>query len=329
MQLKVKKEKNVFCLFFIILLLTVCLFSAFAGNLKQKSQVPGYYRINVGQFQITALLDGNMPMARELFIGISPLEMEELLSRMFITGEIPTFVNAYLINTGVKLVLVDTGSGASYGPAMGHVVENLKAAGYKPKQIDAILITHAHPDHIGGLLDANDKPVFPCAKVYISKPEADFWLSSENQANAPEALQPLFIMAQKIAAVYSARGKWKTFNDGDTPIPGIQNIRAILTTGHTPGMAAFEITSNGEKLLIWGDIIHAGVVQFPKPMAAIVYDTDIGQAIACRFAQLEAVAADKTLVAGMHLNFPGIGHIRKDGYQTFAWVPVDFTTLPD
>ncbi|HMA65305.1 MAG: MBL fold metallo-hydrolase [Fibrobacterota bacterium] len=302
-------------------------FGACAENLKPKAQVPGYYRVSLGQFQITALHDGNASLEGELFLGISEAEKEELLSRMFITGGITSSVNAYLINTGSKLVLVDAGGGNVYGSSMGHLAKNLREAGYRPHQIDAIVITHAHPDHIGGLLDTNDKPVFPRAKVYISVPESAFWLSEENEANAPETMKSLFALVQKIAAIYSTTDKWKTFYDGDTPIPCIPGIRAILTPGHSAGMAAFEVTSDNQKLLIWGDIVHASAIQMPKPFVSFAYDLDYGAAIATRLSQFEIVAAEKTFVAGSHLAFPGLGHVRKDGQQTYSWVPVDFSEI--
>lgn len=302
-------------------------FGGCAENLRPKAQVPGYYRVSLGKFQITAIHDGNSLLERELFFGISETEKEELLSRMFIDGQIPSSVNAYLINTGKKLVLVDAGAGNAYGSSLGHLTKNLREAGYKPHQIDAILLTHAHPDHIGGLLDANDRAVFPRATVYISVPEADYVLSEEIEANAPEATKPMFALAQKTAAVYSARDKWKTFYDGDSPIPCISGIRAILTPGHSAGMAAFEVTSDNQKLLIWGDIVHASAIQMPKPFVSFAYDLDYGAAITSRTNQLEIAATEKTFVAGSHLSFPGFGHVRKDSQQTFSWVPVDFSEI--
>lgn len=324
LQFRIQK-KFLLGIFSLCVLLFSNTFGACPESLTQKAQVPGYYRVSVGQFQITALHDGNASLTKELFFGISETEKEELLSRMFIDGEIQASVNAYLINTGSKLVLVDAGGGNFYGSSMGYVAKNLREAGYKPCQIDAIVITHAHPDHIGGLLDTKEKAVFPRATVYMSVPEADFWLSEQNEANAPEMMKSLFATVQKTASVYSATGKWKTFYDGDAPIPGIAGIRAILTPGHSAGMAAFEITSGNQKLLIWGDIVHASAIQMPKPFVTFAYDLDYGAATASRLNQFEIVAAEKMFVAGSHLAFPGLGHVRKDDQQTFSWVPVEFS----
>lgn len=320
-KLKIQK-RNLYSIFFILFLMVGIMFSASAIDLRPKDQVPGYYRVNLGQFQITALLDGTMALDRALFFGISEEEKEELLSRMFITGEIPSGVNAYLINTGSKLILVDTGAGAAFGDLMGHLPKTLRAAGYKPHQIDAILITHAHPDHVGGLLDANDKLVYPKATVYISQPEADFWLSSEIMANAPDTLKPSFLFMQKAAEILSSKNKWKTFNDGDTVFPGIQGI---LTPGHTVGMAAFKVTSEDQTLLIWGDIVHLTALQMSNPLVGFAFDFSPGDAIFTRLNQLENVSEDKTFVAGSHLPFPGLGHVRRDDFQSYTWVPVYFS----
>ncbi|MFH0726097.1 MAG: MBL fold metallo-hydrolase [Pseudomonadota bacterium] len=293
---------------------------------KVQTQVPGYYRMQLGQFEITALYDGVIELDANLLKNAKPADLNRLLSRMFVGNpKMQTAVNAYLINTGENLVLVDTGTAKLFGPTLGFVPENLRAAGYDPAQVDTVLITHLHGDHMGGLNDAAGQPVFPKARVFVSQADNDFWLSQKIADGSPAALQPFFKMARDTAAPYLASGQWKTFTESSILVPGIQAVKAY---GHTPGHTAYAVESEGQKLLIWGDLVHAHAVQFAKPGVAIEYDIDPKQAVATRLGILKTVAANKSLVAGMHLPFPGIGHVRADGKGSYAWVPVEFGPLP-
>ncbi|MGE5385081.1 MAG: MBL fold metallo-hydrolase, partial [Betaproteobacteria bacterium] len=234
-------------------------------------------------------------------------------------------VNAYLINTGSNLVLVDAGAAQLFGPGLGYVLQNLKAAGYDPAQVDTVVVTHLHGDHIGGLNGADGKPVFPKANVFAAQADNDFWLSQQTADTAPKEAQPFFKMARDAAAPYQAAGRWKTFKAGETLVPGVQAVQA---NGHTPGHTAFAVESEGQKLLIWGDVVHAHAVQFARPGVSIEFDVDQKQAIATRRNLMKAMAESKSLVAGMHLPFPGIGHVRAEGKGSYTWVPVEFSPLP-
>ena len=290
------------------------------------TQAPGYYHMPLGEFQVTALFDGIFETDQALLKNIKPTELKTALSRAFVsTSKIPTAVNAYLINTGRHLILVDTGSGLLFGPTLGSVLTNLKAAGYKPEQIDTILLTHLHGDHIGGLNDAKGQAIFPNAKIWVSQVDHDYWLSPSIAAAAPAAAQPFFKMAREAAAAYVAKGQWASFADGDTLVPG---VRALKAYGHTPGHSMFEVKSKGEKMLIWGDIVHSAATQFAKPSIAIEFDSDQKQAAVTRRAVLQKTAASATWVAGAHLPFPGIGHVSADGKAGYRWVPVEFSPLP-
>jgi glyoxylase-like metal-dependent hydrolase (beta-lactamase superfamily II) len=289
-------------------------------------QVPGYYRMQLGQFEITALFDGRVKLDTQLLRDVQPVDLNRLLARQFVGNpKMATAINAYLINTGSRLVLVDSGAGTLLGPADGHVVANLKASGYDPSQVDVVLITHMHGDHIGGLNDAAGRPVYSDANIFVAKAESDFWLSEKNAENAPEQKKRNFEMARTVAAPYLANGKWQTFVPGRELVPG---IRAMDAKGHTPGHTAYIVESDTQKMVIWGDVVHAYAVQFAKPNVSIDFDTDRQQAVLTRRELMREIAADGSFVAGMHLPFPGIGHIRPEGKESYAWVSVEFGPLP-
>ena len=293
---------------------------------KVQTQVPGYYWMMLGQFEITALYDGALDLDTKLLRNTTPTELNRLLARMFVGNpKMQTAVNAYLINTGKNLVLVDTGAAKLFGPSLGFILQNMKAAGYDPAQVDTVIITHLHPDHIGGLEDADGKLLFPKARIMVSKEDNDFWLSQKEADSAPDRIKPFFKMAHDIAAPYLKLGQWQAFTEGSVLVPGIQAVKA---NGHTPGHTAFAVESAGQKLLIWGDLVHAHAVQFARPGVSIEFDIDQKQAIATRKSIFKTMAISKSLVAGMHLPFPGIGHVRWDGKESYSWVPIEFAPLP-
>ena len=168
----------------------------------QKTQAPGYYRMMLGQFEITALFDGGMELDSGLLRNVSREDIDSLLKRAMIDDpkKVPTSTNAYLINTGAKLVLVDAGGGAAFGGVLGHLPKNLVAAGYKPEQVDFVLITHLHDDHFAGLTDAEGKPVYPNAVVYVAKNENDYWFS-ETEPSVPKEYKELLQNARKLRAI--------------------------------------------------------------------------------------------------------------------------------
>lgn len=292
---------------------------------KMQTQVPGYYRMPLGQFEVTALYDGAIELDTKLLRNTKATDLDRLLARMFVGNpKMQTAVNAYLINTGTHLVLVDTGASQLFGPTLGFALQNLQASGYAPDQVDTVIITHLHADHMGGLNDEDGKPVFPKATVWVSQMDNDYWLSEKEAEAAPKERQPFFKMARDVAAPYLAAGQWKTFKDGTTLVPGVQAVKA---NGHTPGHTAYAVESAGQKLLIWGDVVHAHAVQFARPGVSIEFDVDQKQAIATRKALMQEMAASGSLVAGMHLPFPGIGRVRAEGKGSYAWVPVEFTPM--
>jgi len=249
--------------------------------------------------------------------GMSQSQIRALLARRSIeTPGVQTAFNAFLVNTGKQLILVDTGAGQCIGATAGQLSANMQAAGYKPEQVDTILLTHLHLDHVCGLVDAEKKPLFANATVYAAKAEADYWLDPAALAKAPAGAKEFFKIAQDSTAAYVAAGRFKTFAPGQSPLPGL--VEATLEAGHTPGSTTYRFTSQQQSIVFMGDLVHNLAVQFLHPEVSIGFDVNSQQAISSRQAVFRAAAASKTWVTAAHLPFPGIGHITAEG-KHFQW----------
>lgn len=301
-------------------LIALALVQAAYAEAPQHKNQPGFYRTMIGDFEVTALSDGtNHLPAGKMLTGISKEELEQRLQAAFVSDPVETSINAYLVNTGKKLILIDTGAGGVLDADSGHLLVSLRAAGYRPGQIDEIYLTHLHPDHEAGLTHQG-KRVFPNAIVRADKKDADYWLDPANKAKASPINQEFFAVAEKSLKPYISAGKFRPF-EGDTQLqPGISSV---ANYGHTPGHNAYLVSSKGQRLLIVGDMIHVAAVQFPQPDITIGFDTDEHEAQQDRRKAFDAVADAKELVAGAHLSFPGIGHIVKDG-SGYRWVPINY-----
>ena len=289
-----------------------------------KTQAPGFYRMMVGDVEVTALNDGVVDFSPvKLLTNTTPADVAAMLYKRFEPDPLPTSVNAYLVNQGDRLVLVDTGAGTVLGPQLGGLLRNLEAAGYKPEQVDDVLITHMHPDHIGGLVTGT-LPAFPNATVHADKVDANLWLNPAEFEKAPEDQGMLgkfrFRAVKASMDAYTARGKLKWFDGNGSILPG---IRSISSRGHSPGHAFFELESKGERLVFWGDLVHFGQVQLELPEVTMYSDIDPAKAAASRETAFADAASGRYLVAAAHLPFPGLGHIRKNE-RGYAWVPVTY-----
>jgi len=292
-----------------------------------RQQVAGVYHQQIGQLHVTALFDGTVALGRQELVGIDPTTVTRLLEHRYVPEDakgLQTAVNAYLVQRGDHLSLIDTGTAHCFGPGLGQVLSNLRAAGHDPSEVDDILLTHAHPDHMCGLLDAQGKPAFPKATVWLSKADADYWLNPASEASAPQGLRFAFGLARTAVAPYVSAGTLHTFTPGE-PLP--DGITAVDSHGHTPGHVSYLLDGgDSQQLLVWGDIVHFHAVQFARPDAAYEADSDRPAAIASRRQLMEQAAAQGWWVAGAHLPFPGLGHVRRDG-EAFAWVPAEFSPL--
>src|SRR3979490_2478262 len=279
---------------------------------QHRDQVPGFYRLKVGDLEVTALFDGTRAFDPHWLNGTN-VTMDGVVKALHEDPHMLDVVDSgFLVNTGKQLILVDAGAGTWWGGgALGRLAGSLRSAGYTPEEVDIVLVTHLHSDHVGGLTTQDGTRVFPNADVYVTKAESDFWLSPEIAAKAPKDAQPFFRSAQAIAAPYIKAGKWHTFSGSEKIVDGME---LGPLSGHTPGQTGYEFSSKGQKILFWGDIVHAQRVQLQHPEVTVAFDIDPTAAAATRNQLLPKLAGGDILIAGPHSSlFPPLGRLRKEG----------------
>jgi glyoxylase-like metal-dependent hydrolase (beta-lactamase superfamily II) len=297
--------------------------TAFAAAPQHHDQAPGFYRLKVGDLEVTALYDGTGVFDPHWLNG-TKTAMDGVAQALHEDPHMLDVIDTgFLVNTGKQLILVDAGAGGWWGGgALGRLAGSLHSAGYTPEEVDIVLVTHLHSDHVGGLTTQDGKRVFPNADVYVAKAESDFWLSAEIAAKAPKDAQPFFQSARAIAAPYIQASKWHTFNGSEPIVDGMQ---FIPLPGHTPGHTGYEFSSKGQKILFWGDIVHAQRVQLQHPEITAIFDVDPTTAAETRNQLLLKLAREDVLIATPHSSFfPPLGRLRKEG-NGYSWAPVVFT----
>lgn len=296
---------------------------AYAEAPMAKAAAPGYYRVMLGNFEVTALSDGVVALpVDKLLTNTKPEKTLKALQKHHLSTPTATSVNGYLINTGTKLVLIDTGAATLFGPTLGRLAASLKAAGYSPEQVDEVYITHMHGDHVGGLMNG-DQLAFPNAVVRADQHDADFWLSQANMDKAPADAKGGFQGAMASINPYVKAGKFKTFNGDTELVPG---VKAVAARGHTPGHSTYLVESQGQKLMLWGDLMHVAAVQFENPSVTIAFDSDSKAAMAQRMKAYAEAATQGYMVGATHLSFPGLGYVRSEG-KGYAWIPVNYVPV--
>lgn len=279
---------------------------------------PKYYRFKLGDFEITTIsdsevfIDGPYPLigANSNEADVQGLMRDNLLpERKYQPGFSPT-----VVNTGKQLILIDAGNGANGfvpRPNGGWLAAGLKPAGIDPKDIDIVLLSHGHPDHIGGIIE-NGNPLFPNARYVIGQVEHDFW--------TPEGA--LSDDLEKFAQVYRANSKpvldrFGFIKPGEDVVTG---IRAIEAHGHTPGHLVFMIESQGKSMLWWGDCAHHQVASLARPDWHCVFDVDKEQGAKTRRRIFDMAATDRLPVVGYHMPFPSIGYVERTNPESYRWL---------
>jgi glyoxylase-like metal-dependent hydrolase (beta-lactamase superfamily II) len=284
--------------------------SALARAPKLGTQSPYFHRFILGGAEVTVVSDGPLPLGDPsgTFIGVPKEEVKKMLSDNFLSPDnVVLEQNSPIVNTGDRLVLFDTGMGTSkaFGPTTGRQQKSMAEAGIKPEDIDAVVLSHAHIDHIGGIVGADDKPLFPNAQFYIAQSDFEFW-TDEGKMDSP--LKDFVVHARK--NLMPVRDRLVFFKDGQEFLPGIQ---AMAAPGHTVGHHMFMVTSDGKSFAFLGDLTHHQILLLEKPLMEFSYDTDPKQAAQSRVKMLTMLAANKIAVMSYHFPWPGYGHVVKNG----------------
>jgi glyoxylase-like metal-dependent hydrolase (beta-lactamase superfamily II) len=290
---------------------------ALARAPKLGTQSPYFHRFVLGGAEVTVVSDGPLPLGppKGTFVGASDDEIRKMLTDNFLSPDnIVLEQNSPIVNMGDKLVLFDTGMGTAkaFGPTTGRQQKSMMEAGIKPEDIDAVVFTHAHIDHIGGVVDDKDKVLFPNAQFYIAQSDFDFWT---DEGKLGGSLKDFILHARK--NLMPVKDRLVFFKDGQEFLPGIQ---ALAAPGHTVGHHIFMISSEGKSFAFLGDLTHHQILLMEKPRMQFSYDTDPNQAADSRVRMLDMLAANKVPVLSYHYPWPGYGHVVKTG-EGFHYIP--------
>jgi glyoxylase-like metal-dependent hydrolase (beta-lactamase superfamily II) len=282
-----------------------------------KNQVPGFYRFSLGQFQVTVVSDGTIAFPAEaLWPEANKTERDAVLASDFQPTDKSTLqVNVLAVHAGDRVVLIDAGSRGKMQPTAGRLLQNLAAAEIKPEEVDTILITHAHPDHLWGVADASDtERTFPNAEYVIGETELNFWMRPQHPLESHAIWGDIYRQNMKTLAAISDRVRTVKPN-----CEVVSGITAIATPGHT----SVQIASGSNQLLCTADVVGNRAVGFQHPDWRGGFDLDLDQGAKTRRAFLDRCASEKVMVSSYHLPFPGIGRVVRTG-TAFSWLPSDW-----
>ena len=287
-------------------------------------QAPGFYRFKLGEYEVTILHDGarTFPMPASFVTNVPPDQALVAAGDAFMPpGKVTVPFNPTLINTGSKLVLIDTGNGPSPDGAVGQLFPNLAAAGVQPGDIDVVVISHLHPDHTNGLRTPDGAIAFPNATIIAPEVDWAFWMSDDNMGRATDAVTKNYF-ANNRKVLTGLDDRIGRYNWGQEVAPG---ITALSTPGHTPGHTSFAIASGSSRMLVQSDVTNIPEFFLRNPDWHVMYDHDADQAQATRHKFYDMAASEKMLVAGYHFAFPSAGHVEKVG-TGYRLVPVAWSS---
>jgi glyoxylase-like metal-dependent hydrolase (beta-lactamase superfamily II) len=295
--------------------------TAQSGGEPGTRQAPGYYRYKVGDIEVTAINDGFARRPLEGFVRNAELsQVQEALRNAFLPADaLPITFTSLVLRQGDRLTLIDTGNGDSGAPTSGTWMANFRAAGFDPKQVTTIVISHFHGDHINGMRMKDGTAVFPNAEVMVPSAEWAFWMDDAKMNQAPDAMKGAF---QNVRRVFAPIAKdVKQFEPEKEVVPGLTSVAAH---GHTPGHSSFMLSSGNGRLIVMSDVTNHPALFVRHPDWAAVFDMDADKARETRHRMLNMAASERAQVAFYHAPFPATGHIARDGSQ-FRFVPVQWS----
>jgi glyoxylase-like metal-dependent hydrolase (beta-lactamase superfamily II) len=269
---------------------------------------------------VTAINDGFAQRPLEGFVRNAELsQVQQAMQEAFLPGNaLPITFNTLVLNQGGRLTLIDTGNGDMGAPTSGTWMANFRAAGFDPAQVNTVVISHFHGDHINGLRLKDGTAVFPNAEVMVPAPEWAFWMDDARMNQAPEAMKGAFQGVRRVFGPIA--GNVKRYEMDKEVVPG---LTAVAAPGHTPGHTAYMLSSGNGKLMIMSDITNHPALFVRNPDWSAVFDMDGDQARATRRRMLDMAASERAQVAFYHAPFPATGHIAKDG-NGFRLIPVQW-----
>lgn len=297
--------------------------SAAARSPLQGAAAPATYRYRVGEVEVTEIGDGVALRQVDGFVrNADAAEVRRVLADAFLpTDQFPVGFTTLALDIGGRLVLIDTGNGAFALPTSGTWMRNFLAAGFTPADVDLVIHSHFHPDHINGTRGRDGAAVFPNAEVLVPATEWAFWMDDGMMAQAPAGMKPAFEGVRRVFAPMA--DKVRRYQWGEEVAPGLV---AIAAPGHTPGHTAFALSSAGKSLLVMSDVTNHTTLFVRHPEWTVMFDMDGPGAIVTRRRMLDMAASEKTQVAFYHAPFPATGHIVRDG-QGYAFVPVEWAPV--
>ncbi|MGZ9722887.1 MBL fold metallo-hydrolase [Rhizobium miluonense] len=282
-------------------------------------QTLGAYRRKIGDLVLTTLSDGYLDVSFDLLSNIAPEEIDQILEAAAVPKRARATIQSYLIQSSTKTVLIDGGAGGMNGWG-GELQNSLASVGVAKSDIDLVLLTHGHPDHLGGLATENGEPVFPNAELALSEAELAFWTDDAIINATPEGFRPFFLAARKVFDAYDDR--LRMLDSGKEAAAGVE---AIALPGHTLGHTGFAVQSGRDKLFIWGDIVHFLDIEVARPDVTIAFDVDASMSAQTRKRTFDMLATEDPLIGGIHTGSPGYLRLRRNdgGYAVVRepWLP--------